>query len=235
VKSQLIAAEISAGGAGRRQGGRDKTQLLIGGQTILDRQLALLTPLFSRVLLVLGPAATAGPADPAGSTRGPAPASGPASAPLLPPASPSVTVVRDRAPAGSGPLAGLDAALSALDASAGETAVVCVAGDMPLLTPALLQLVRDTCPSAAAVVPRLGGHAEPLLARYGIACAPAIKAALAARALKTSAVLDQLAVAWLDEPALRAADPQLLSFENANTPADLARIEALASAGRPPG
>ncbi len=199
-----VAAAIIAGGAGRRQGGRDKTTLVIDGQTILQRQLAVLQPRFSRVLLVRG---TAGAGEDA---------------------APGVTVVHDRAP-GSGPLAGLDAALAAL--VPGETAVVCVAGDMPLLQPGLLDLLRDAYPAAAAVVPRIGGRADPLLARYAPACAPVIANALASHALRTTAVLGALDVAWLDEPVLRAVDPALFSFENANTPEDVARIEALARLG----
>jgi molybdopterin-guanine dinucleotide biosynthesis protein A len=234
VTSQRVAAAIIAGGAGRRLGGVDKTSLVVGGRTILERQLAVLQPLFSRIFLVLGPTAPAGPAAPAGPTRalppsGPsAPASVLPSAPVSALPSAPLTVLRDRAPAGSGPLAGLDAALSAL-AEGPETAVVCLAGDMPLVTPALVQLIRDAFPTAPAVVPHVGGRAQPLLARYHRSCAGPIQAALAARALKTQAVLEHLGVTWLDEATLRTADPQLRSFENANTPEDLARIEALST------
>jgi molybdopterin-guanine dinucleotide biosynthesis protein A len=195
-----VAAAIIAGGQARRMGGPrgNKGALLVAGRTILDRQLEVLLPRFSRVLLVTNavrPLSLAG-----------------------------VTLVPDRVGPGLGPLAGLDAALAALLPH--ERAVVCVGGDMPLLAPALIELLRDTAGQAEAVVPRVGGHAEPLLARYSRACAPAIAAALAARNLKTSAVVTGLPVHWLEESTLRTLDPDLASFENANTPEDLERIAA---------
>ena len=195
-----VAAAIIAGGQARRMGGPrgNKSALLIAGRSILERQLEVLLPRFARVLLVAN-------------TDLPTPIAG-------------VTVIPDRVGPGLGPLAGLDAALAALLPH--EQAVLCVGGDMPLLAPGLVELLRDTAPQAEAVVPRPAGRIEPLLARYSRACAPTIAAALAAHTLKTSTVVASLAVHWLDDPALRAVDAELTSFENANTPEDLARIAA---------
>jgi molybdopterin-guanine dinucleotide biosynthesis protein A len=197
-----VIAAIIAGGQGRRMGGptTNKGALLVAGRSILDRQLELLTPRFSRILLITNQDVMARSA--------------------------LVTVVKDRVAPGLGPLAGIDAALSALLPD--ERAVVCLGGDMPLLSGALLDLLRDTEPAAEALVPRVRGHAEPLLARYTRACAPTIAAALASGALKAADVLERLATRWLDEPRLRAVDPTLASFENANTPDDLQRIDRLA-------
>jgi molybdopterin-guanine dinucleotide biosynthesis protein A len=80
------AIAILAGGRGRRLGGVDKALLVVGGQTLLARQLAVARPLFDEILLVGG--------DP-----GRARAQG-------------VGFVADRRP-GAGPLAGLEAALAA--------------------------------------------------------------------------------------------------------------------------
>ena len=49
-------AAILAGGQGRRFGGIDKSQLIVDGQTVLDRQLAVLRPLTDDCLLAGGPA-----------------------------------------------------------------------------------------------------------------------------------------------------------------------------------
>jgi molybdopterin-guanine dinucleotide biosynthesis protein A len=195
-----VVAAIIAGGRGTRLGGRRKGQLLIGGRSILDRQLAVLRPLFPRILLVDNDPATAPP---------------------------DVEVIGDRHPSGQGPLAGLDAVLSALRPD--EKAAVCVAGDMPFLHPGLLALLRDHRATADAVVPLVSGFPEPLCARYGRPCAKVIAAALAAGHLRTSGFLSQVATEYLPEPTLRALDPQLLTLENVNTPEDLARLEALAS------
>jgi molybdopterin-guanine dinucleotide biosynthesis protein A len=48
----LITAAILTGGQARRLGGRDKSRLLVGGETILARQLRALTPVASEILLV---------------------------------------------------------------------------------------------------------------------------------------------------------------------------------------
>jgi molybdopterin-guanine dinucleotide biosynthesis protein A len=210
-----VAAAIIAGGAGRRMGGVDKTTLTIAGRTILERQLETLTPRFSRVLLVTAPPSSSS-SPPEAAPRSPLTAAG------------SPFFVHDRGAPGRGPIAGIDAALAALLDT--ETDVVCVAGDMPLLAPALLELLRDAAPEAMVLVPRLGAQQrpEPLMARYQRGCAPAISAALAAGAFKASALLATLPVHWLEEPAVRAVDPGLHSFENANTASDLARIESLA-------
>jgi GTP:adenosylcobinamide-phosphate guanylyltransferase len=45
-------------------------------------------------------------------------------------------------------------------------------------------------------------------------------------------VFDVVATTWLDEPALRAADPKLQSVLNVNTPADLERARELEGEGQ---
>lgn len=196
-------AAIIAGGAATRLGGRPKGLVEIGGRRIVDRQLEALGQAFPRVVLV---------------ANDPTPWQGL-----------RLRIVPDRGGPGRGPLAGLDAALAAL--APDEHAVVCVAGDLPFLAPALLDLLRDVAPGADAVVPRLGTPSgprpEPLCARYGRACAAPIAAALAAGRLKAAAVVEELGPRWLLEDELRRADPELRSFLNVNTPEDVARAEAL--------
>jgi molybdopterin-guanine dinucleotide biosynthesis protein A len=51
-----LEAAILAGGHGRRLGGRDKSALVVDGERLLDRQLAALAPVASRVFIVGGPA-----------------------------------------------------------------------------------------------------------------------------------------------------------------------------------
>lgn len=80
----MPSAAILVGGRARRFDGRDKGALVIGGRSIIERQLAELTQLTDDILVVGGPA---------------------------PPQAP-VRVVPDRVP-DCGPLGGLDAALAA--------------------------------------------------------------------------------------------------------------------------
>jgi molybdopterin-guanine dinucleotide biosynthesis protein A len=193
-----VAAAIIAGGLARRLGGATKPLLEIDGRAVADRQLAVLRPVFSRLLVVAN--------DPAPwRARG-------------------VEVVPDRV-TGAGPLAGLSAALGA----AGDAeAVVCLAGDLPFLSPQLLLALRDRAPEADALAPRPAGRAEPLCARYAVRAGAVVDARLAAGQLALHELLAELATVWLDDAALAALDPQGLSFINLNTPDDLRRAEELA-------
>jgi molybdopterin-guanine dinucleotide biosynthesis protein A len=129
-----------------------------------------------------------------------------------------LAIIPDRVP-GAGPLAGIDAALAALGPD--EESVVCVAGDMPFLDPRPLALLRDH-PPAQVVVPRVAGRPDPLFARYHRSCAPIIARALDEGRFKTTALLDELQVVYLEEPTLRLIDPGLRFLTNINTPDDLA-------------
>lgn len=84
----MTSGAILAGGRARRFGGADKTQLRVGGRTLLARQLDVLTPVVDRLLLV----------GYRGAARIPA----------------NVVRIPDRVEA-QGPLGGLDAALAAAD------------------------------------------------------------------------------------------------------------------------
>lgn len=85
----MTCGAILTGGHARRFAGRDKSQLLVDGRTILARQVDALKPCVERILLV-------------GADK--------------PALDPGLTVVADRV-AGCGPLGGLDAALSTPDAT----------------------------------------------------------------------------------------------------------------------
>jgi molybdopterin-guanine dinucleotide biosynthesis protein A len=82
----MASAAILAGGRASRFGGRDKSALVVGGRSILDRQVEELAQIADDVMLVVGEEA-------------PAPRS-------------DLRLVRDRV-SGCGPLGGLDAALAA--------------------------------------------------------------------------------------------------------------------------
>jgi molybdopterin-guanine dinucleotide biosynthesis protein A len=197
--TRVVAAAIVAGGPARRLGGIAKPFINIGGRTVAERQVALLRSAFPRVLVAAN--------DPA------------------PWAEHAVDVVGDRV-FGGGPLAGIDAALTAAE---GCDAVVCVAGDLPFLTPELLAALRDHAPGADAVAPRgLAGRIEPLCARYDRTLLPAIAARLHAGELAVHELLDSADVAWLEGDELRVLDPAGTCFLNLNTPDDILRAEAIA-------
>ncbi|MEZ4367642.1 MAG: molybdenum cofactor guanylyltransferase [Kofleriaceae bacterium] len=117
--------------------------------------------------------------------------------------------------AGAGPLAGVAAALAACP----TPWLLVIGGDMPYVAPALLAALRAHArDDLDAVAPRVGGHPEPLLALYGRACAPVAAARLSTGRGRVAGVLDDVRVAWLDEPALRPHDPTLRSFVSINGP-----------------
>jgi molybdopterin-guanine dinucleotide biosynthesis protein A len=184
-----------------------KSTILVGGRRIIDRQLDVLRPLFDTIVLVGG--------DP------------------RPFAGTGVHAIPDRVAPGQGPLAGLEAALAFFATSPATESVVCVAGDMPFLHPAVLRRLRDA-PAALAVVPHLPRGPEPLCARYAAAFAAPLAAALASRALALHALLASLPVSFIPEPELRALDPDLRTFINVNTPEELEAAEEVARRPPPP-
>jgi molybdopterin-guanine dinucleotide biosynthesis protein A len=151
----MRSAAILAGGHASRFGGRDKSALVVDGQTILDRQIAELSAVDGvRALAIVG-----------GRTPHPAARS-----------------IGDRVP-GMGPLGGIHAALEALTADSGD-AVFIVACDMPYVTRALVAGLFDRLGDADVAVPRTEDRYHPLCAVYTRACLEPIARCLAERRLR---------------------------------------------------
>ena len=183
-------AVILSGGRNKRMGGRNKAFLDVGGQSILDRQLAGLQPFFSEILLV---------------TR----------QPELYAAIP-VHVVGDLYEARSS-ITGIHAGL--VHSQAGYAFVVPC--DTPFLQPAMIEMLLDELePACDVVVPFLDGHYEPLCAVYSKRCIPIIEDQLNRGDYKILDFFGQMNVKTLPTERIKAADPQLLSFFNVNTPTD---------------
>jgi molybdopterin-guanine dinucleotide biosynthesis protein A len=182
---------ILAGGAARRFGGRDKGTLLIGGQSLRDRQIAELAALTDDILIVGGHGERAG-----GPTSG----------------GPSVRFVPDRV-AGCGPLGGLDAALAA----ARDDTLVVVACDMPFVTRALLEYLASHVGDADAAVPFDEHGPHPLCAAYARGCRGAVSRRIEEGRLAVRGLLDDLRVWAVREPELALfGDPRRL-LANVNT------------------
>lgn len=186
-----VTACILAGGRARRMAGATKPLLVVDGATILDRQRAVLAPRAREVIVAV--------------------------------AAPGACLATDLrevvdAVADAGPLAGIVAALGAID----TPWLLAVAGDMPTLSPAVLDLLRAAATDDVdAVAARLGGWPEPLCALWHRRAHAPLAARLAAGDYKVAAALTALPVAWLDEAAVRAVDPTLACFANVNRPTDL--------------
>lgn len=127
-----------------------------------------------------------------------------------------------------GPLGGLVTAL----AQASDEWVLAVAADMPWLEPAVVRALWDLRDDADVVIPVGEAGPEPLLALYRVStCLPAARAVLATGRRRLVAMFPSLKIAEVPLEALRAADPDLRSLVNVNTPEELAEVRAATESG----
>lgn len=135
---------------------------------------------------------------------------------------PAATIFVPDAYPGTGTLGGIATGLQQVAGWA-----IVVACDLPLVSAALFaglaRLAAEQTDGADrwdAVVPVVGGYAEPLHALYHRRCLPAIEARLAQGQRRVISFLDDVNTRYVSEEEIRAVDPQLHSFVNANTPAE---------------
>lgn len=125
-------------------------------------------------------------------------------------------------PAHTGPLAGLAAGL----ARATTPWVFAVACDMPFITPAVIERLAQCRNDCQAVVPMVHGHPQPLAAFYARSCLDEIHGLLNGGGKHSlRALLERLQVCHVGEQEMLAADPQLHSFFDLDTPQDFAAAQ----------
>ena len=96
--------------------------------------------------------------------------------------------------------------------------------DTPFVSREVVSLLFELCLNRAAVIPRWpNGHIEPLHAVYRTTPAlEAAKAAVAEKKLKVRAMIEKLSgVRYVSTLVIQQLDPELRTFFNVNTPADL--------------
>lgn len=197
-----LTVTILAGGHGTRLGGVDKSSVDVNGLSILERQLAVVSPLAREILVVANDDRLAG--------------------------DPRLTVIHDPDPhAGVLPalLASLKAATSGLMLLVAcdmpfvsrrlVEHLVALAADYDAVVPKV-----DGYEQVMHAVYRV----EP--------CRAAVKSALDQGRRRMIAFLDDVRTLTVDESDLRPYDPALQSFFNVNTPEDLALARKLAAAGQ---
>ena len=126
-------------------------------------------------------------------------------------------VVPDRYPEG-GALGGI---ATGVDAAAYDTVLI-AACDLPFLSAAVWRVLIAHAGEADVVIPRVAGEYETLHALYAKACVPAMARALGEGRMRVISFFGDVRVLAIDEPELRAVDPQLRAFTNVNTPEELA-------------
>lgn len=197
----MPTAAILIGGEARRFQGRDKSQLLIDGRAILDRQIDVLNEIADEILLV-----------------GSRPR---ALSPL------NVRLVHDETP-GLGPLGGLAAALA--EARSPELVVLACDMPF-VTAPLLAHLLTRAAVADAvdAAVPRTRRGFHPLCAVYSRRCLPIVARRLRQGQLALHGLLSELRVEAVETDTLACfGDPERL-LANVNTPADLDDLELLSS------
>jgi len=194
-----LRGAVLAGGAARRYGGRPKGLVELGGRRILDRVVDAVSGVTGAPPLLV------------------------ANAPDGPGWRPDLHTVPDVRP-GCGSLGGIYTAVVS-----GTGPVLCIAWDMPFVTPGLLGALVDGSAGYDAFLPESDGKrgVEPLCAVYGPACAPAIERRLALGDLKAIGFHPEVKVGTLPLERVREfGEPDVLFF-NVNTPEDLERAEAV--------
>jgi molybdopterin-guanine dinucleotide biosynthesis protein A len=186
-------AIILAGGDSQRMG-RDKANILLGEQTLLQRVIVTMQLIFPRVIL---------------SVRQPRPEI------ILP----QICDVNSDGGMGTGPLAGLAASLVQIT----TPWVFAVACDMPFVSTTTIEYLSQQRAGNQAVVPVVHGHPQPLAAFYASSCLETIRGHLAGGGKNSlRAILERLQVRYVDEAELLKVDPALRSFLDLDTPQDVA-------------
>jgi len=191
--SCMVTGLILAGGQGARIGG-NKPSVELRGQPLLQWVVDAVERVADRIVFAIAPDQE------------------------LPPLRcrvPAVTC-EDMLP-GRGPLTGI---LSGLQAAESDH-VLAVPCDAPFLQPRLLEALLSMRHRMDAVVPVVDGHAQAVVAVYAKTCLTPIEFALNSGDLSMQALLRGLTVRYVQEDELRAFDPELRSFFNVNTPAQL--------------
>ena len=197
----MASAAILAGGRARRFGGIDKGSLVVDGQPILDRQIAMLQSIDDiREIMLVGAAA----------------------------AHRSARTIADRVP-GCGPLGGIHAALTTTVQRPGTGSparVFVLACDMPYVPSALVTYLLDLAQNADAVIPMTEAGYHPLCAVYSLACLDPVAHRLAERRLQVVGILEDVKARVVTAEELnRFGDPHRL-LSNVNTPVDYRALQA---------
>lgn len=187
-----VAGIVLCGGESSRMG-RPKAWLPFAGEQLLPRVVRILREVVDPVVVV----AAAGQD--------------------LPPLPSDVAVLRDEK-AGQGPLGGLTTGLAAL---AGRATAAYVSGcDVPFLRPGFVRRMIDLLADHAICVPVNAGRPHPLAAVYRIDVLASARRMLEQGRLRLGLLLDECDTRSVAVEELREVDPELVSLENVNAPAD---------------
>lgn len=187
------AAVLLVGGRGRRMGS-PKANLVFGGQTLLERAVAVLSPLVPHLIVV--------------HARG-------QSLPDLPA---SVLLACDERE-DHGPLEGLRVGLKLAAEHAGQAFVSAV--DAPFLVPAFVSRLFALIGDHDAAIPEHKGYRHPLSGCYRTVVAGLAEQLLESGEHRPRALLDLIDTRYVTAADFKEEDPELRSLRNLNNPDDL--------------
>ena len=173
--------------------GMDKRHLSVHGKPLLDRVLSVLLEVFPEVLLVLAEKD-------------------------IPREDDRIKIVTDLVP-GCAAVGGLYTGLY----HARYPRVFVVACDMPFINPAVIEFFSQKVEAGDIVLAQLVNGLQPLHGVYSKKCLPVLKKMIETRELRLQNIGDKqgLTMHRIPESEIKVLDPQLLSFLNLNSPADL--------------
>jgi molybdopterin-guanine dinucleotide biosynthesis protein A len=188
---------ILAGGLNTRFSGKEKAFLTVGGERIVDRLYRIFRETFEEIIVVTN--------DPIKFLDW------------------DVQIVTDLFPVRSS-LTGIHAGLF----YSRSPYAFFAACDVPFLKKEVVRAVIGAItPDIDAVMPETAAGFEPLCAVYSRRCLENVRRHVTKNRLKIQLFLRKMRVRTIPEERLRRLDSQLISFFNINSPADMARAEAL--------
>ena len=196
IPIQCCGAIVLCGGRSVRMGA-DKATLRIGGETMLERMVRIVSGVLDPVVVA---------------------ARGGQEVPDLPE---GVLLVRD-AVEHAGPLAGIAAGLTAFDGRC-DAVFVC-ACDHPLIKPAFIRRLIEQLGPAAAAVPEKDGRRYPLTAVYRVGVRSVIDDLLSSGERRVGMLVEACDARIIPADRFADVDPDLDSLRNVNEPDEFEAI-----------
>lgn len=196
--NQAITGVILAGGLSSRFEGKDKSQLKIGGQRILDRLLDIFSEFFDDIIIVTNEPLRYLDRD--------------------------VKIVTDLLPLRSS-LTGL---YTGLFYARHPHAFMTACDTPFLKREMVKLILESIGSETDIVMPQTSAGMEPLCAVYSKSCLKPAGQHLKEEKLKIQLALSRCRMKKISEDALRRVDPDLISFFNVNHPDDLKKAQELA-------
>lgn len=125
-----------------------------------------------------------------------------------------------------GPMSGIYTALI----NSRDSSIFITACDMPFIEAGTIQMVcnkhlkRSRMGPVDATIPVFDGEPQPLFGVYGKPVLPALEEAVMQDKVTLKRFLNDIRVQYIDEPEVRAADPEGRSFININTVEDYKKL-----------